>query len=52
MQEEQHERSRNERRVARQEEQCKKNGNMKRVVVRKDQQYEEQSKEEWKCEEQ
>ncbi len=38
--------------VARQEEQCEKSGNMRRVVAREDQQCEEQPREEWKCDKQ
>jgi hypothetical protein len=38
--------------IARQEEKCKKSGNMNGMVTQEDQQREEQPKEEWKCEEQ
>jgi hypothetical protein len=52
MQEEQHEKRSNVRRIAGQEEQCEKSSNMKGVVTRQDQQCEEQPKKDWKCEEQ
>jgi hypothetical protein len=38
--------------IARQEDQCEKSGNMRRVVAQEEQQCDEQSKEEWMCDQQ